>query len=131
MIGFITLIMFMPCIFVEHNMAAKEWMALKKQMGNEVSLPSPKWYTLLALMAVFFLQRVNITMNERYKQLITFTEINDYVILYVLYSLSTPVAMDEFGWSEPDATFNISLVMAATGLIGFVSFLWMNKLTKR
>ena len=87
MIGFITLIMFMPCIFVEHNMAAKEWMALKKQMGNEVSLPSPKWYTLLALMAVFFLQRVNITMNERY--LITFTEINDYVILFVQFKYSS------------------------------------------
>ena len=57
--------MFMPGIFVEHNMAAREWAALKGKMTTGTSLPSPKWYTLVALMAVFFLHRVNITINER------------------------------------------------------------------
>ena len=64
-LGFISIIMFLPGVFVEHNMAAKEFKALKGNMDTGKSLPSPKWYALLALMVVFFLHRVNITITER------------------------------------------------------------------
>ena len=63
-LGFLTIVLFMPGVFVEHDMATREWKSLK---GNNsgTALPGPKWYTLVALMVVFFLMRVNITINER------------------------------------------------------------------
>ena len=65
LLGAVTFVLFLPGIFVEHNMAAKEWKALSSNMEAGQALPSPKWYTLVALMSVFFLHRVNITINER------------------------------------------------------------------
>ena len=46
-------------------------------------------------------------------------------------SLGTPIVMDEFGWSEADATFKWSLIMSATGVISFFAYIVMGRLTKR
>ena len=47
------------------------------------------------------------------------------------YSLGSPILMDEFGWSEADATFYWSIMMSASGIIGFFSYIILGKLTKK
>ena len=63
--GAISFVLFLPCIFVEHNMAAREWKAIKSSVGADMKMPSPKLYVLVLLMVVCFLTRVNVTLNER------------------------------------------------------------------
>ena len=61
-LGVLGMILFSPGIFVEHNMAEKEWKDLSKEHDND--LPTPKWTTMLALLMSFYLHKVNATMNE-------------------------------------------------------------------
>ena len=56
---------------------------------------------------------------------------NKAVTKNFIFSLGTPIAMDQFGWSESEAAFNMSLILSATGIIGFVAYLVMGKLTER
>ena len=47
------------------------------------------------------------------------------------FSLGTPIVMDEFGWSETEAVFNWSMIMSATGICSFASYLLISRLNKR
>ena len=64
-LGVVSTLLFMPGVFVEHNMAAKEWKQMKSDVGSDVKMPSPKLYAIILMMVVCFLTRVNITINER------------------------------------------------------------------
>ena len=60
-LGLLGLILFSPGIFVEHNMAEKEWKDLK---AHDNDLPTPKLTTLLALLITFYLHKINVALSE-------------------------------------------------------------------
>ena len=58
--------MFMPGIFVEHDVAAQEWKKLKSSRTTVSNASArPKVTTIILLLAVCFLTRVNINVNDR------------------------------------------------------------------
>ena len=95
---------FLPFWFTEFN--------VNKGENNQIydyNIPKPDYIVTILLFIIYGITVFNYTVME---------------------ALTTPIALDEFGWTESQATFNTSLILAAAFLTGFCSFLSMKYLSR-
>lgn len=100
----INIILFHPAIFKEHSM-------LKEDNGDDNNTYTSKNYKYLAW--VFIVMNFCVTFNFMFTKL-----------------LGTPMAMDEFAMTRPEAITLNSLVMCVTAAISFISILLINPICK-
>ncbi|XP_055528939.1 major facilitator superfamily domain-containing protein 8-like isoform X3 [Wyeomyia smithii] len=112
LLGCINLLLVMPFIFRDHNIAVKEAMSGKgTTVKKEDSKTTELRYLPITLMCVAF------------------------AVLMLIYAafqtLLSPVALDQFGWTNEESLFYLGILMTAGALISCVLFLLLDPLCKR
>lgn len=98
--GLINLVILMPCIFKEHNIAAKE-IAMMKSEDKNLVLPKPNIIGVVGIMFSNFLSLFIFTLIE---------------------TLAEPFVQDEYGWSNEEALIVVGVALAAGGIWSVIMF---------
>ncbi|CAL4124716.1 unnamed protein product, partial [Meganyctiphanes norvegica] len=108
-LGLINLVILMPCIFQEQNIAEKEQALMKKNQPS-VKLPKPDYIALAAILFGFFVT----------------------LFIYVLLeTLATPFVMDQYGWDEDFAVIVIGVALSGGGILSMCMFVMSSLLAKK
>ncbi|XP_055528938.1 major facilitator superfamily domain-containing protein 8-like isoform X2 [Wyeomyia smithii] len=111
-LGLINMVLLMPSIFVDSPIAVKEAMksqgaATAKETWKSVQL---QYFSITTMVVAFSL----------------------LMFAYVGYqTLLSPVALDQFGWTNEESLFYLGILMTAGALISCVLFLLLDPLCKR
>ncbi|KAG7160541.1 major facilitator superfamily domain-containing protein 8-like isoform X1 [Homarus americanus] len=111
-LGLINLVLYLPCIFKEYNIAEKERALLKASMekDDQIKLPKPDHLALIGILFSFF------------------TAVFIYVLLE---TLAVPFVMDQYAWTEDKAMIVIGAALSVGGLICIFMFALNGILAKR
>ena len=94
---------FNPLWFKEHQLENED-------EDKKVEVGKPDYGTIIPLIVFYSIGDINFTVME---------------------VLTTPLAMDEFGWTESEATFNASIIFTVSYFVGFACFLSLKFLSSR
>ncbi|KAK6640854.1 hypothetical protein RUM44_012552 [Polyplax serrata] len=110
-LGILNFFLFLPCIFKQRKIAAKEAMIMQNAESEKATWAGrkPDYISAGTLIVSFFL-------------------LNFHFVL--LETLAAPLTMDQFGWSKQDALFYIGILMVSGALIACVAFFAISPLTK-
>ncbi|KAK7068027.1 Major facilitator superfamily domain-containing protein 8 [Halocaridina rubra] len=108
-LGFINLVILMPFIFKEHNIAEKE-RALMKETDQNVKLPKPDYIGVGGTLFGFFVALFIFTLLE---------------------TLAEPFVQDEYGWSDDKAVVIVGIALAVGGVLSVGMFAVSGILAKK
>ncbi|KAF7271162.1 CLN7/MFS domain-containing 8 [Rhynchophorus ferrugineus] len=103
---------FMPHMFKEHNISAKEVMAKQKKGPEDDSWKGirPDYFSAWTFIIAFFVMVFN---------------------FMILETLGTPLTMDQMGWSKKESLWNMGVIMSVGAMISIVTFASISPLSKR
>ncbi|XP_045130718.1 major facilitator superfamily domain-containing protein 8-like isoform X2 [Portunus trituberculatus] len=109
-LGLLNLILFLPCIYKEYNIAAKETQYQKRAANIGASkLPKPDYASLFVILVTFF-----------------FT-----VMVYVLLeTLMVPMCMDLYAWNDEKAITLVGTGLSIAAIICVITFVLLSFITK-
>ncbi|XP_055596935.1 major facilitator superfamily domain-containing protein 8-like [Uranotaenia lowii] len=110
--GIINFCLFLPFIFKEKRIAAKEAMVLKGMESEKETwkIMKPDYVSAWSLIFAFFILVFNFVFLE---------------------TLATPLTMDMFAWTKAEALYYMAWVMAVGAIIASVTFVLIGPLCKR
>ncbi|XP_058458938.1 major facilitator superfamily domain-containing protein 8-like isoform X5 [Malaya genurostris] len=111
LLGIINIILFLPFIFEDHNIAVKE--AAKGQNSAVLladKIPGQSMLGIILICVAFGLMMF---------------------IYSGLQTLLSPIALDQFGWTNEESLFYLGILMTAGALISCILFLVLDPLCKR
>ncbi|XP_050726687.1 major facilitator superfamily domain-containing protein 8-like [Eriocheir sinensis] len=102
-LGLINLILFLPCIFKEHNIATKEAHFQKCAANDETSkLPKPDYIGLSGILITFFIS----------------------VMIYVLLeTIMVPMCMDLYAWTDETAVMVVGIALCIAACLCLIVFI--------
>merc|ERR1719481_1250058 len=115
LVGFIRLILYMPCIFKESNVASKEAEYLSKEVGGTTSVSDllhtrPDMLGVGACLFGFFVFMTNFVLLE---------------------TIGTPVCMQQLGWDEAKSIRILGILMSIGAVLSLFCFASIGPLTKK
>lgn len=111
-LGCINLILMMPCVFKDHQIALKEAMAGQSATATKAVWKSAKlkFLPIILMVAAFALLMF---------------------VYSAIQTLLSPIALDQFGWSNEDSLFYLGILMTVGALISCILFLLLDPWCKR
>ncbi|KAG0715245.1 Major facilitator superfamily domain-containing protein 8 [Chionoecetes opilio] len=108
--GLLNLVLFLPCIFQEYNIAAKEAQFQKRAANDQTSkIPKPDYVSLVVVLSTFFVT----------------------ILIYVLLeSLMVPMCMDLYAWTDQKAITVVGIGLSIGAGLCLFSFIAIKFLTK-
>lgn len=112
LLGFINLVLLLPCVFTEYNIADKEreMLKLSRQDDENMKLPKPNYVGICGVLFAFFIV------------------LNMYVLLE---TLAVPFVMDQYAWSESKAMIVVGVALSAGGLLSSFIYVLNGILSKK
>ncbi|XP_047495157.1 major facilitator superfamily domain-containing protein 8-like [Penaeus chinensis] len=111
LLGLINLILLLPCIFQEYNIAEKERAMMNA--GNKdqaLRLPKPDYISLSAILFGFFIT----------------------LFIYVLLeTLAEPFMVDQYGWTDDKAMVVVGIALSGGGFLSIFMFVLSGVLSKK
>ncbi|XP_069951405.1 major facilitator superfamily domain-containing protein 8 isoform X2 [Cherax quadricarinatus] len=108
-LGLINLVLLMPCVFKEYNIAEKE-RGLYKSAESNIKLPSPDYLGICGALLSFFI----------------------VMFIYVLLeTLAVPFVMDQYAWSENQAMVVVGIGLSIGGLLTVAMYAVSGVLVKK
>lgn len=110
-LGIINFFIFLPCIFQEYPVAAKE-AQMQRDAANlsETKLPNPDYKTVIAVLVSFFITQFVFVLIE--------------VVL-------VPMCMDMYAWSDETALTIIGVGLCVAGIVATIMFASVGALVRR
>lgn len=109
-LGALNFFLFMPCIFKEYPIAAKEAQLRRYTAKEDQKLPKPDYPALLGVLVSFFI----------------------ILFIYVLLeTLLVPMCIDLYAWSDEKAVTVVGVGLSIAGAISIVMFTLTSVLTRR
>lgn len=111
-LGLINFVLFLPFVFQDRRVAAREQMILHGQETEKEAWKAikPDYLTSWALIFSLFVFVFNFVLLE---------------------SLGTPLTMEQFAWTKTEALKNMAIIMTVGGVIACVTFLLISPLCKK
>jgi len=109
-LGFINLVIVMPCIFQEYNIAEKERKVMNKDAGGEVKLPKPDYIGISGILFAFFI---------------------DLFIYVLLETLAEPFVTDQYAVDDDYAMVAVGVALIAGGLLSLAMYAVTTRLAKK
>ncbi|XP_059216197.1 major facilitator superfamily domain-containing protein 8 isoform X1 [Stomoxys calcitrans] len=109
--GIGNLIMFMPSIFEERKIAAREIMIMQGKTSEKETWKSikPDYISAWTLIVAFFVLVFNFVLLE---------------------TLGTSLTMDQFAWSNDEALYYMGILMSVGAIVALITFVAINPLCK-
>nr|XP_019931028.2 major facilitator superfamily domain-containing protein 8-like isoform X2 [Aedes albopictus] len=111
-LGCVNLILMMPFVFKDHQIALKEAMS-----GQSATATKDVWKSME-------LKYLPITLMVAAFALLMF-------VYSAIQTLLSPIALDQFGWSNEDSLFYLGILMTVGALISCILFLLLDPMCKR
>ncbi|XP_066999586.2 major facilitator superfamily domain-containing protein 8 [Anabrus simplex] len=110
--GVLNFIMFLPAIFHEHRIAAREAMINQGMESEEATWKQvrPDYVSAWTLISAFFVLVFNFVLLE---------------------TLGTSLTMDQFAWSKTEALYYMGILMSVGAVVACVTFVAIGPLCKR
>ncbi|XP_063234023.1 major facilitator superfamily domain-containing protein 8 [Bacillus rossius redtenbacheri] len=111
-LGAVNTLLFLPAVFTEHRVAAKEAMLQQGASSEEETWSGvkPDYLSTWTLISAFFVIGFNFVLLE---------------------TLGTSLTMDQFAWSKGEALYYMGLVMSAGAVLACATFLAIGPLCRR
>lgn len=107
--GLINLIVLLPCVFTEHNIAEKE-RALMKSENENIKLPKPDYIGVVGILGGFFVSLFIFTLLE---------------------TLAEMFVTDMYGWDDSKALVIVGVALAVGGILSVGMFALSGVLAKK
>ncbi|ROT64313.1 putative major facilitator superfamily domain-containing protein 8 [Penaeus vannamei] len=111
LLGLINLILLLPCIFQEYNIAEKERAMMNAGRKDQaLRLPKPDYVSLTAILFGFFIT----------------------LFIYVLLeTLAEPFMVDQYGWTDDKAMVVVGIALSGGGFLSIFMFVLSGVLSKK
>ncbi|XP_064098399.1 major facilitator superfamily domain-containing protein 8-like isoform X2 [Macrobrachium nipponense] len=111
LLGFVNIFLFLPCIYQEYPIAAKEAQYHRRETnGSDLSLPKPDYLMLVVVLIIVFI----------------------ILAMYVLLeTIMVPMTMDMYAWSDKLAITVVGIGLSIGGVLTIVMFSIVGVVSKK
>ncbi|KAK7086631.1 Major facilitator superfamily domain-containing protein 8 [Halocaridina rubra] len=109
-LGFINFFLFLPCVFQEHHIAAKEAQFHKSSNETNENLPKPDYLTVVSSLVTFYIVQF---------------------VFVLIEVLLVPLCIDMYAWSDETTLTIIGVGLCIAGLVATAMFASVGTLAKK